>query len=57
MKSICIRMEEQDVEELKKMADGLRIPYTIVARMMIMRCLKPSATWQEELECNMVKVG
>jgi len=40
MASLSIRLDDEDLEILKKGANELRIPYTILARTLIVQGLK-----------------
>lgn len=40
MANLCIRIDDADLEELRKQADERRVPHTILARMLIVQGLR-----------------
>jgi predicted DNA binding CopG/RHH family protein len=49
MSSLCIRMDERDLEAMRKKAAELRIPPTIYARSLIIRGMKDDKNTGEQM--------
>lgn len=48
MAIMAIRMEQEDLDQLKREAAEERVPYTIYARMLIVRGMKKTVTNEPE---------
>lgn len=40
MGNLCIRLEDEDLEQLRAQAGEMRVPHTVLARMLIVQGMK-----------------
>jgi hypothetical protein len=48
MANLSVRLDSNDLEDLRRMAGDMRVPYTILARMLIVQGLRSRVQMTEQ---------